>query len=131
MIKIKRGDSVLTVTAGAYKSYYKHLGYEPVGVAKNSENFGGGNTHSPDDSQLSGDSTQPSEDEIDDEEEEEEGFTEDEDEEESEDEVELSEIPLSEMDLDQLCEYADQLGLDYEGITSKKKMRALIREHLG
>ena len=41
----------------------------------------------------------------------------------------LSEIPLSEMDFYQLQDYAEQLGLDYEGIRSKKELRALIRNN--
>ena len=126
MIKIKRGDSVLTVTTGAYKSYYKHLGYEPVGVAKNSENLDQENTHSHEDSQQLEDSTQLTEDEDDSTDEEEEDFTE----EEEEEEVDLSEIPLGEMDLDQLHAYAEELGLEHEEITSKKKLRAIIRDCL-
>ena len=128
MIKIKRGDSVLTVTTGAYKSYYKHLGYEPVGVAKNSENPDQENTHSHDDSQQLEDSTQLTEDEDDSNDEEEEDFTEEE--EDSDEEVDLSEIPLGEMDLDQLHAYAEELGLEHEEINSKKKLRALIRDCL-
>ena len=46
-----------------------------------------------------------------------------------EEEVNLSEIPLSEMDFYQLQAYAEQLGLDYEGIRSKKELRALIRNN--
>lgn len=131
MIKIKRGDSVLTVTTGAYKNYYKHLGYEPVGVAKSSENPEQGNTHTSDDSQHSEETTQPSGDEnaLGGEPE---GTTDedDADEEEDEDTVDLSEIPLSELSHSQLFEYADQLGLEYEGTPNKKEMLALIREHL-
>ena len=43
----------------------------------------------------------------------------------------LSEIPLNEMGFGQLCEYADQLGLNREGIRSKRELRALIREAQG
>lgn len=130
MIKIKRGDSVLTVTAGAYKNYYKHLGYEPVGVAKNGENPVEENTHPHDDSQHCDDSTHLNLDESALDDEEEGAFTDDEEEEGTEDEVDLSEIPLSEMNLEQLHDYAEELGLDHKEITSKKKLRALIREHL-
>lgn len=126
MIKIRKGNSTLTVTHGAYKNYYKHLGYEPVGVARNGENLGEENTHPHDDSQHPGDSTQLNDGEITPPDEGEE-FA---DEEEAEEEVDLSEIPLSEMGFDELCEYADQLGLDHDGIRSKKEMRALIRSHL-
>lgn len=126
MIKIQKGGFTLTVTQGAYKNYYKHLGYEPVGVARNGENLGEENTHLTDDSQHCGDPTQlkNGEDTLDDEGEELD------DEEDAEEEVDLSEIPLSEMGFNQLCEYADQLGLNHDGIRKKSEMRALIREHL-
>lgn len=126
MVKIKKGDTVLTVTHGAYKNYYKHLGYEPVGVAQTAENPGEENTHLTDDSQHCGDPTQLKGDDTTADETDDEEVPEDE----VEDEPELSEIPLSEMSFDQLCEYADELELDHDGIRSKKEMRALIREHL-
>lgn len=126
MIKIRKGETTLTVTHGAYKNYYKHLGYEPVGVARNGENPGEENTRTADDSQHCGDPTQLKNGEgtPDDEDEE---FD---DEEDAEEEVDLSEIPLSEMGFDQLCEYADRLGLDRSGLRKKTEIRALIREHL-
>ena len=51
------------------------------------------------------------------------------DESDAEEEVDLSEIPLGEMDFYQLCAYADQLGLDRKGLRSKKELRALIRNN--
>lgn len=45
-------------------------------------------------------------------------------------EVDLSEIPLSEMTNDQLREYAKQLGIDLKGITSRKVVRDKIRSVL-
>lgn len=36
MIKIKKGDTVLQVTNGAYNSIYKRMGYVPVGERKHS-----------------------------------------------------------------------------------------------
>lgn len=127
MIKIKRGDSVLTVTAGAFNNYYRHLGYEPVSVAKSDENSDHENTHPTDGSQQPGNSTQQPGGEEASDDEEEDSLTDDEG---DEDEVDLSEIPLSEMNLEQLCAYADQLELDHDGISSKKALRKLIREHL-
>ena len=47
------------------------------------------------------------------------------------DDEDLSEIPLNEMGFGQLCEYADQLGLNREGVRSKRELRALIREARG
>ena len=118
MIKIQKGDTVLTVTRGAYANYYKHLGYEAVCVAKTSENPGEENTHPHDDSQQHEDSTQLKSDED--------TF----EEEPVDEEPDLSEIPLGEMTFNQLCEYADQLGLDHDGIRKRSELRALIRGHL-
>lgn len=126
MIKIQKGDSNLTVTHGAYKNYYKHLGYKPVGVAQTAENPGEENTHLTEDSQHCCDPTHLKTDE-DTAAEGGEGFA---DEEGADEEPDLSEIPLSEMGLDQLREYADQLGLNHDGLCKKSKLRALIREHL-
>ena len=42
----------------------------------------------------------------------------------------LSEIPLSEMDSDQLRAYAKELGVDLSGLTSKKAVRNKIRAAL-
>ena len=52
------------------------------------------------------------------------------DESEDEEQVDLSEIPLSEMDFYQLSDYADQLGLDHRGIRSKKELRLQIKQHM-
>lgn len=126
MIKIRKGDSTLTVTHGAYKNYYKHLGYEPVGVARNGENPEGENAHPHEDSHHCGDPTQLRTDEDTPAE----GGEEFADEGDADEEPDLSEIPLSEMGLDQLREYADQLGLDHTGLRKRSELRALIREHL-
>ena len=122
MIKIKKGDTVLTVTNGAYKNYYKHLGYEPVGVAQTVENLGEENTHPTDDSQQLGDPTQLKIDEDTD--------VDEAVEDEEDDEPDLSEIPLGEMKLSQLIAYAEQLGLEHDGTPNKKELRKLIRDHL-
>lgn len=124
MIQIRKGHNTLTVTQGAYNSYYKHLGYEPVGMATCHENTECENAQPPSDSQFCGDPTQPEKPE----EGEDEEFTGTDAE--GDGEIDLSEIPLREMDFDQLCEYADQLGLNHDGIRKKSEMRALIREHV-
>ena len=68
------------------------------------------------------DSTQENEDST--------GEGEDSDDDEVEDEpVDYSEIPLSELGFEELCDYADQLGIDLDGIRSKKGLRALIKQH--
>lgn len=126
MIKIKRGDIVLTVTAGAYKNYYRHLGYEPVGVAKSVENSDEVNSHPSEDSCPSEDPTQEGVGSTPDESTTGEEDTEDE----PDEEPALSEIPLGEMRLSQLIAYAEELGLEYDGTPSQKELRKLIRDHL-
>ena len=126
MIKIQKGGFTLTVTQGAYRTYYKHLGYEPVDVALSGENLEEESTHTPDNSRLCGDPTQTEGDETPPDEEDEESA----DEEGGDEEPDLSEIPLSEMGFDQLCEYADKLGLNHDGLRKKSELRAIIREHL-
>lgn len=126
MVQIRKGHTILTVTRGAYNNYYKHLGYEPVAVAKSNENPGCDVTQPDGDSHHLGDPTQQESGEETPYEEED-TVT---DEEAENEESELSEIPLSEMGSSQLHEYAEQLGLDHEGIRKKSELRALIREHL-
>lgn len=125
MIQVKKGNSLLVVTTGAYNNFYKHLGYEPVDVPENHEKSEQENAQHHEETQHSEEPAQTCADE------ETSGQTEDGDEEEdTEDEVDLSEIPLAELSHSQLFEYADQLGLEYEGTPSKKELQALIRKHL-
>lgn len=124
MVKIKKGETVLTVTPGAYRNFYKHLGYEPVDVARSAENPDEENTHLCEDSPHLEDPAQPEGDEY---ASDEEPF---EDEAESDEEPDLSEIPLGEMKLSQLIAYAEQLGLEHDGTPNKKELRKLIRDHL-
>lgn len=124
MIKIKKGDSVLTVTPGAYRNFFKRLGYEPVDAHTGDEISGVGTTHPHGDSQHLEDSAQTESDEYASEEE----YSEDEDE--ADEEPDLSEIPLGEMKLSQLIAYAEQLGLEHDGTPNKKELRKLIRDHL-
>lgn len=114
MIQIKKDNTILQVTKGAYRNFYQALGYRIVRGSQMPEISGGVNTHGDEENQHLEDSTQPemAEAEYEDE------------------ELDLSEIPLTQMSVDQLCAYADQLGLDREGIRSKKELRALIRDHL-
>ena len=113
----------MTVTPGAYQNFYRHIGYAPVEVAQRVENLECGNTHDDEGTHLLGNSTQQ-------------GFTEGTGEDDfvetdgEDGESDLSEIPLGEMSLSQLYEYAEQLGLDYEGNPSKKVMLSMIRNHL-
>lgn len=129
MVNITNGSNTLSVTYGAYESFFKHLGYEPVGYARTPENPGQVNTHITTDSPESGDAaapyvgdTDPADPDIPEESAEGEGY--------DDAEVNLSEIPLGEMTLSQLIAYAEQLGLDPDVNASKKELRKLIREHL-
>lgn len=118
MIKITNGSRVLMVSSGAYRNYFKHIGYKPVEETQTHENSDQENTHHTEETSGSEDSTESLESEE---------TPVEEDEEYEED---LSEIPLGEMKLSQLIAYAEQLGLEHDGSPTKKEMRALIREHL-
>lgn len=119
MLHITNGNVTLRVTRGAFNSFYKKHGFLVVGGENAAEDSGVVTTQHTSGEEHLEDSTQQEED------------LPDEDSSEDEDETEdLSEIPLGEMSFDQLCEYADQLDLDRDGIRSKKELRALIREHL-
>lgn len=132
MITITNGVNTFTVSHGAYRSIYAAAGYHPVRVKgakspleplgnmiKTAGELGLEGTEGIPDPEAEISSSQNSaqeDDALDDEDEEYE---------------DLSEIPLNEMGFGQLCEYADQLGLDREGIRSKRELRALIREARG
>ena len=127
MIQVKKGTRCLTVTRGAFENFYKHLGYTLVGVDESHEKSEQEFTHQQEDSQHPGNPTQQETDE--------EGSdgTKDEDEDQEDDDedvIDLSEIPLGELSHSQLFEYADQLGLEYEGTPGAEALRALIRKHL-
>lgn len=121
MIKITNGQMTLTVPNSAYQTLYKASGFRPVDFTESSK--------PPIDSYPSTDKTAAGE-EIIDEQEEDLGESYVDEAETTEETVDLSEIPLSEMDFYQLCDYADQLGLDHKGIRSKKELRALIRNNI-
>lgn len=122
MIKIQKGDSILTVTQGAYLNYFEDLGYRVLRATRKPDSLEGVSIQSDKDSAVSGDLSQlnitP---EGDSDEFPEEG--------EDEEELDLSEIPLGEMTGPQLRQYAEELGLPYEGL-KKRELRELIRNHL-
>lgn len=117
MITITNGQITLTVPNSAYKAMYQTSGFHPIcdeeHVVTPADTFPAPERKTP--------STEISADETDE--------SEDSDEMYDGDEVDLSEIPLSEMDFYQLCDYADQLGLDRKGLRSKKELRVLIRNN--
>lgn len=127
MLQVTNDVVTLTVTKGAFKSFYEHNGFHTVDGADGTEEAGVVTTHPTPGTAHPGDSSQQelrqdtdgTEDEAD-----------GDDEDDTEDDVDLSEIPLGEMSFEQLNDYADQLELNHEGIRSKKELRALIREHL-
>lgn len=119
MLRITNGSVTLTVTKGAFNNYYKHCGFQIENRAEGAELERVVTTQPNYTAEYLGDSSQVENEKKSDD------YEEDEDE-----EIELSEIPLSEMSFEQLNEYADQLGLEHEGIRSKKELRAMIRSYL-
>lgn len=115
MICITNGVQTLVVTNGAYECIYRDAGFRPLGSSP-AVSETGVDTYPPiSEMPHLEDSTQDDEDEAEDDE--------------AEDEpVDYSEIPLSELGFEELCDYADQLGIDHDGIRSKKELRALIKQ---
>ena len=120
MITITNGQMTLTVPNSAYRTIYRASGFRPVESYKDSES-------SIDSYPSNTENASDEESILEKKENLEEPYGE---EAEVEEEVDLSEIPLSEMDFYQLESYADQLGLDHRGIRSKKELRALIRNNI-
>lgn len=133
MLTITNGRDIIMVTRGAYATLYKHQGYTVVSGEGDStpppnpgdEAASSQAKSTPNGSEEEG-VTLPTEDAEADSSPENPGEYADEDEEEEE-EVDLSEIPLAEMTRSQLLEYADQLGVEYTGKETKRKLRELIR----
>ena len=119
MITITDGQMTLIVPNASYRGFFAASGFHPLA---DQEHVG-----------VPADTFTTSEEEtsenaiLDEEKDKSEEVLEAEDEDE---EIDLSEIPLSEMDFYQLCDYADQLGLDRRGIRSKKELRALIKSNI-
>lgn len=126
MLQVTNGVVTLTVTKGAFKSFYEHNGFHAVDGEDGHEEAGKVLTHPTPETGHPGHSSQQELRQDTDAPEDEDG----DDDDDTEDDVDLSEIPLGEMSFDQLNEYADQLELDHDGIRSKKELRALIRQHL-
>lgn len=126
MLQVTNGVVTLTVTKGAFKSFYEHNGFHAVDGEDGHEEAGEVLTHPTLETGHLDHSSQQELRQDTDAMEDEDG----DDEDDTEYDVDLSEIPLGEMSFDQLNEYADQLELDHDGIRSKKELRALIRKHL-
>ena len=116
MLQVTNGSITLKVTSGAFREVYSHLGFSLVGSVQSPllpEEVTEQSTPAKLEEAIL---EQP--------------LAEEDASDEEEDELDLSEIPLSEMSFDQLCEYADQLELDYEGIKSENGLRSLIKANL-
>lgn len=120
MVKITNGQMILNVPTSAFHTMYEHSGFHLLEdeeiVSAPADTFTDPNENAPEEEN----SVEETED-----------LEEPNDETESEtEEIDLSEIPLGEMDFYQLSSYADQLGLDHTGMRSKKELRAMIRNNL-
>lgn len=120
MVNITNGQVDLTVTRGAFKSYYQRCGFRLREATEEHE------SDVPQDfTQIENTANLAHESASEDVPDEEPEAVESE-----EGEVDYSEIPLSELNFEQLCKYADQLGLDHDGVKTAKGMRALIKANL-
>ena len=121
MIKITNGQVTLTVPASALHQIYAASGFHPLECEESGEASGDTFNTFEAKTPSSEDFAVETEESAESDEYDEEAY--------DEEEVDLSEIPLSEMDFYQLCDYADQLGLDRKGLRSKKELRALIKNN--
>ena len=119
MITITNGQMTLTVPNASYRGFFAASGFHTLADQEH--------VVAPNDNLPTQDEETPESAILDEEKDESEEIPEAEYEDE---EIDLSEIPLSEMDFYQLCDYADQLGIDRRGIRSKKELRALIRNNI-
>ena len=120
MVKITNGTTEMSVSMGAYKDIYKPQGYSLISdmpsegssrpVETSTDLVGKFTSH--DHKNVSEDKFDASEDKY---------VSEPED---------LSEIPIGEMNSDQLRAYAKELGVDLKGLTSKRAVRDKIRAAL-
>lgn len=120
MIKISKGDLVLEVTSGAYKTIYRAAGWSPVEetpVAAPQEpavgvSEAGGSNPTPEDSTASEEPQEPQEDQEDQEASEESG-----------DET------LNKMSNNELRQYASLLGIQTKDLKGRKKLMEAIKAH--
>lgn len=109
MVTIEKNGNTLLVTMGAYKNFYKSMGYtlleaeEVRKVLPASKEVNVTNDYEED--PMS--NTESYEDETSD---------------------DMEEKPLSEMSFNELKEYADRLGINTNGVSSKKELRIAIRK---
>ncbi len=124
MIKITNGLNTLEVTPGAFKDIFSAQGYTPVQEMPIEQT--GVSVEQPQPSEVKLPEATPESTTA--------SISEQETDlptpEETSEEENLSEIPISEMTNKQLKEYAEQLGVNIEGITSRKAVMNKIRSAL-
>lgn len=123
MLRITNGVTTLMVSRGAYECMYKSARFRPLEDEAVTSELGVDNYSPAPEMPHLDDSAQDEEDGLEDDELE--------DEEGNDEPVDYSEIPLSELGFEELCDYADQLGINHDGIRSKKELRLLIKQHRG
>lgn len=127
MLTITNGEITIEVTNGAFNNFYKHSGFRPLEHIYGGEEETVVSTHGLPSEQISAESTQQEMPISDAEENTAEPEAESS---ELEEEVDLSEIPIAEMDFKQLHAYAERLQLDHKDVHSKKELRNLIRNNI-
>lgn len=119
-IEVKKGDRILSIPAGALKTYAA-AGWEVQGEKKSVE---------PEEEVKEPETQEPELSEVEEEEVPEETEEAEEEEVEYVDPEELKERPLSELDFEELQILAEYLGIAIQGIKSSKTLRAKIKEVL-
>lgn len=129
MVQITNGVLTLRVTRKSFLSQYQPCGYKLVDSHEEAFESSVGNSSAAIVEPRLGEVFQAESDSVENSEPYSEPELEGLGEEFEEEQLDLSEIPLSEMDFYQLCSYADQLGLDRKGLRSKKELRQLIKSN--
>lgn len=122
MITITDGNSVLTVTSGAYNTMYAPYGWRITGTETNAESEICAVTENKEITPLAAENAEipPKVD----------AYEDDTDDSGAAEEVDLSEIPLSKLTSSQLKQYAKQLGVEVN-TDSARQLRAQIKKVLG
>lgn len=123
MVKITNGHLTLAVTLGAFRDIYSAQGYNIVDTSIQTSEASIA-TPQPSGGIFNGSGTENVSEDVSDEQTDVSGADE------IVEPVDLSEIPLNEMTNDQLRAYAQQLGVNLKGITSRRAVRDKIRAAL-
>lgn len=117
-MRIVRDGQSFEVTKGAFKSLFEPYGFTPEIAPDAFSEAEGVNSPSDEEKPLSHENSSNDSPES--------AELEDPETENSEETEEEPEKPLSEMSFSELLEYADNLGMDTEGVRNKKELRKLI-----